>query len=226
MDNTGVQVDYENALINAGFGKFHFFLLAVSGMIYMNTAIGITIISFVLPSAACDFQMTSSDKGLLTAAPMMGKCRLAPIQIIRSHCQQISHRHQACCSVRISGAAWPTQRAGRWCWLQLFYLMASADCCHRWHNIIGYLCSFDFSMDLGMWCTMHVASPFDPADWTFVWNIFQGGRCNGHLFSILGRISTDQISREYSVLDGNVLDHWNHRIAWYATGKGEHTHKY
>lgn len=76
MDNTGVRVDYENALINAGFGKFHFFLLAVSGMIYMNTAIGITIISFVLPSAACDFQMTSQDKGLLTAAPMMGKCVL------------------------------------------------------------------------------------------------------------------------------------------------------
>lgn len=42
----------------------------------MNTAIGITIISFVLPSATCDFQMSSSDKGLLTAAPMLGKCRL------------------------------------------------------------------------------------------------------------------------------------------------------
>lgn len=73
MDNTGVRVDYENALINAGFGKFHFYLLTVCGMIYMNTAIGITIISFVLPSAACDFKMSSSDKGLLTAAPMLGK---------------------------------------------------------------------------------------------------------------------------------------------------------
>lgn len=73
MDNSGVRVDYENALINAGFGKFHYFLLIVCGMIYMNTAIGITIISFVLPSATCDFKMSSKDKGLLTAAPMLGK---------------------------------------------------------------------------------------------------------------------------------------------------------
>lgn len=72
MDNSGSRVDYEDALINAGFGKFHFLLLTVCGMIYMNTAIGITIISFVLPSATCDFQMSSSDKGLLTAAPMLG----------------------------------------------------------------------------------------------------------------------------------------------------------
>lgn len=72
MDNTGVRVDYENALINAGFGKFHFYLLAICGLIYLNTAVGITIISFVLPSATCDFQMSSKDKGLLTAAPMLG----------------------------------------------------------------------------------------------------------------------------------------------------------
>ncbi|XP_031631215.1 synaptic vesicle glycoprotein 2C-like [Contarinia nasturtii] len=72
MDNSGVRVDYENALINAGFGKFHIYLLIICGMIYMNTAIGITIISFVLPSATCDFKMSSSDKGLLTAAPMLG----------------------------------------------------------------------------------------------------------------------------------------------------------
>lgn len=70
MDNTGV--DYENALINAGFGKFHYYLLAICGLIYLNTAVGITIISFVLPSATCDFQMTSEDKGWLTAAPMLG----------------------------------------------------------------------------------------------------------------------------------------------------------
>lgn len=71
MDNTGA--DYENALLNAGFGKFHYLLLAVCGLIYLNSAVGITIISFVLPSATCDFQMTSEDKGWLTATPMFGK---------------------------------------------------------------------------------------------------------------------------------------------------------
>ncbi|KAJ8985612.1 hypothetical protein NQ317_015105 [Molorchus minor] len=64
--------DFERALEQTGFGRFHFSLLALCGLIYMNTAIGITIISFVLPSATCDFQMSSSDKGWLTAAPMLG----------------------------------------------------------------------------------------------------------------------------------------------------------
>ncbi|XP_050293572.1 synaptic vesicle glycoprotein 2B-like isoform X2 [Anthonomus grandis grandis] len=64
--------DFERALESTGFGRFHFSLLAVCGLIYLNTAVGITIISFVLPSATCDFQMSSSDKGWLTAAPMLG----------------------------------------------------------------------------------------------------------------------------------------------------------
>lgn len=64
--------DYENALVLTGFGKFHLLLLAICGLIYLNTAIGVTILSFVLPSATCDFQMTSQDKGWLTASPMLG----------------------------------------------------------------------------------------------------------------------------------------------------------
>ncbi|XP_056642432.1 synaptic vesicle glycoprotein 2B-like [Diorhabda sublineata] len=64
--------DFERALEHTGFGKFHYFLLTICGLIYLNTAVGITIISFVLPSATCDFQMSSSDKGWLTAAPMLG----------------------------------------------------------------------------------------------------------------------------------------------------------
>lgn len=56
LDDT--QVDYEDALVHAGFGKFHFYLLAVCGLIYLNTAIGITILSFVLPSATCGKRST------------------------------------------------------------------------------------------------------------------------------------------------------------------------
>lgn len=51
LDDT--QVDYEEALKQTGFGKFHYYLLAVCGLIYLNTALGITILSFVLPSATC-----------------------------------------------------------------------------------------------------------------------------------------------------------------------------
>lgn len=71
LDDT--QVDYEEgecrviecqlnnndpvlALVQTGFGKFHFQMLAVCGLIYLNTALGITIVSFVLPAATCDFQ--------------------------------------------------------------------------------------------------------------------------------------------------------------------------
>ena len=114
MDNTGIQVDYENALINAGFGKFHFFLLTICGMIYLNTAIGITIISFVLPSATCDFQMSSSDKGLLTAAPMLGEFTIRSFgEQLPIHSTQIlsfTQFPQACCLDRTSGDAWPIQK--------------------------------------------------------------------------------------------------------------------
>lgn len=48
-------------------------LLAICGLIYMDTAIGVTIISFVLPAAQCDLQMDSTSKGWLTASPMLGK---------------------------------------------------------------------------------------------------------------------------------------------------------
>jgi MFS transporter, VNT family, synaptic vesicle glycoprotein 2 len=44
----------------------------VCGLIYLNTAVAVTILSFVLPSATCDFQLTSQKKGWLTAAPMLG----------------------------------------------------------------------------------------------------------------------------------------------------------
>ncbi|XP_035784664.1 synaptic vesicle glycoprotein 2B-like isoform X1 [Anopheles albimanus] len=71
-EGTGNSVDYEQALSLTGFGWFHYRLLALCGLIYANTAIGVTILSFVLPSATCDFRMTSEDKGWLTAAPMLG----------------------------------------------------------------------------------------------------------------------------------------------------------
>jgi VNT family MFS transporter (synaptic vesicle glycoprotein 2) len=57
------QADYEEAILQTKFGKFHLYLLCICGLTYLQTAISITIISFVLPSASCDFRMTSIDKG-------------------------------------------------------------------------------------------------------------------------------------------------------------------
>uniref|UniRef100_A0A8D9BLM1 Synaptic vesicle glycoprotein 2B n=1 Tax=Cacopsylla melanoneura TaxID=428564 RepID=A0A8D9BLM1_9HEMI len=63
---------FENALAAAGFGKFHYFLVVLGGFLYAYAAISITVLSFVLPSAQCDFGMSSSDKGWLNASPMLG----------------------------------------------------------------------------------------------------------------------------------------------------------
>jgi len=48
-------------------------LLTICGLIYMDTAIGVTILSFVLPAAQCDLEMDSTAKGWLTASPMLGQ---------------------------------------------------------------------------------------------------------------------------------------------------------
>lgn len=56
-----------------GFGKFHYMICIISGLIYMDSAIGVTILSFVLPAAQCDLQMDSEAKGLLSASPMLGE---------------------------------------------------------------------------------------------------------------------------------------------------------
>lgn len=47
--------------------------MIVSGTIYATCAISTTTLSFVLPSAECDFKLTSMDKGKLSAMPLIGK---------------------------------------------------------------------------------------------------------------------------------------------------------
>ncbi|XP_018369030.1 PREDICTED: synaptic vesicle glycoprotein 2B-like [Trachymyrmex cornetzi] len=64
--------DFEHAITVTGFGRFHYMLLTLCGLIYMDTAIGVTILSFVLPAAQCDLEMDSTTKGWLTASPMLG----------------------------------------------------------------------------------------------------------------------------------------------------------
>ncbi|KAJ1520729.1 hypothetical protein ONE63_003824 [Megalurothrips usitatus] len=63
---------FEHAVTETGFGRFHYGLMALCGLVYLDTAMGITILSFVLPAAQCDFDMDSPKKGWLTAAPMLG----------------------------------------------------------------------------------------------------------------------------------------------------------
>ncbi|XP_014215680.1 synaptic vesicle glycoprotein 2A-like isoform X2 [Copidosoma floridanum] len=62
----------QKAVEQTGFGKFNLKVTAVSAFIYLNCAFSITSVGFVIPTAACDFQMTTIDKGRINAAPMLG----------------------------------------------------------------------------------------------------------------------------------------------------------
>jgi len=72
-------------IIFAGFGRFHIALMILCGTIYMNTAVGITILSFVLPAAECDLGMTTPLKGWLNAAPLLGTSGLLQTEITYSN---------------------------------------------------------------------------------------------------------------------------------------------
>ncbi|XP_050540645.1 synaptic vesicle glycoprotein 2B-like isoform X2 [Daktulosphaira vitifoliae] len=55
-----------------GVGKFQYYLLVVCGGMFMTTALSLTSVSFVIPSAQCDLNLTSSRKGVLSGMSMFG----------------------------------------------------------------------------------------------------------------------------------------------------------
>ncbi|XP_033231514.1 putative transporter svop-1, partial [Belonocnema kinseyi] len=63
----------QNAIDAAGFGKFNLKVSLLSALIYTNSAISWTSTGFILPAAACDFQMDTVDKGRITVAFMLGE---------------------------------------------------------------------------------------------------------------------------------------------------------
>ncbi|XP_035740986.1 synaptic vesicle glycoprotein 2B-like isoform X2 [Vespa mandarinia] len=66
------EIVVQDALNETGFGRFNFKVLAVSALICMNAAFGMMSIGFILPAAACDFKMTTEDKGHLIVLTMLG----------------------------------------------------------------------------------------------------------------------------------------------------------
>lgn len=65
---------FETALHHAGYGSFQWLLLLSCGAIYAVCALSTTTLSFVLPAAENEFNLSSSDKGRLTATPLIGMC--------------------------------------------------------------------------------------------------------------------------------------------------------
>ncbi|XP_071788639.1 synaptic vesicle glycoprotein 2C-like [Asterias amurensis] len=64
--------NYEEALEKAGFGKFHVILVLVCGWANVSDALEILSISFILPAAETDLQLTSYMKGVLSAIIFVG----------------------------------------------------------------------------------------------------------------------------------------------------------
>ncbi|XP_043275681.1 synaptic vesicle glycoprotein 2B-like [Venturia canescens] len=64
--------DVQYAVDQTGFGKFTIKLAVLGGLIYMNTGLCIGSVGFILPSAACDLELTTLDKGRISATPILG----------------------------------------------------------------------------------------------------------------------------------------------------------
>lgn len=66
------RLTYEEAVDVSGFGLFHWLLLVVCGWANASDAVEILCVSFLLPTARCDLNLSSSDMGLLTASIFLG----------------------------------------------------------------------------------------------------------------------------------------------------------
>ena len=62
----------ENYLKYSGFGLFHVFLLLITGLATAADAVEIFGVSFVVPIAADDLSLSTSDKGWLDASIFIG----------------------------------------------------------------------------------------------------------------------------------------------------------
>jgi len=71
-DDSDAGVDYETALDRTGYGRFHYWLLFVCGWANASDAVEILAISFLLPSAECDLELSPARKGWLSAILFVG----------------------------------------------------------------------------------------------------------------------------------------------------------
>ncbi|KAF7387377.1 hypothetical protein HZH68_013054 [Vespula germanica] len=60
------------AINETGFGKFNLKVMVLCSLVYLNTALSICSIGFILPSAACDFQMSTIEKGNINITFLIG----------------------------------------------------------------------------------------------------------------------------------------------------------
>lgn len=74
MDKTTVDesVSIEDAIAKCGFGKFNYFIIVLAGGLMACAYIELNSVNLILPIAECDLNLSTSDKGLLSAIGFAG----------------------------------------------------------------------------------------------------------------------------------------------------------
>lgn len=72
-DDVGpMRADFETAIEQTGYGKFHYILLGICGLVSTSEEMDVISMSFILPSAQCDLNLNTHTKGWLNCIIFVG----------------------------------------------------------------------------------------------------------------------------------------------------------
>ncbi|XP_030371354.1 synaptic vesicle glycoprotein 2B-like [Scaptodrosophila lebanonensis] len=69
---TPIVANFERAIELCGYGKFHYILLAICGLVSTSEEMDVICMSFILPSAQCDLDLNTETKGWLNSIIFIG----------------------------------------------------------------------------------------------------------------------------------------------------------
>lgn len=71
-DDGPTRADFETAIELTGYGKFHYILLGICGLVSTSEEMDVISMSFILPSAQCDLNLNTQTKGWLNCIIFIG----------------------------------------------------------------------------------------------------------------------------------------------------------
>ena len=71
-DGGPTRADFETAITLTGYGKFHYILLGICGLVSTSEEMDVISMSFILPSAQCDLDLNTHTKGWLNCIIFVG----------------------------------------------------------------------------------------------------------------------------------------------------------
>lgn len=72
LKSSSDKADFEGAIEHTGYGKFHLVLLLICGFVSTSEEMDVISMSFILPSAQCDLNLTTESKGWLNSIIFIG----------------------------------------------------------------------------------------------------------------------------------------------------------